>query len=339
MSLLKNPINLLLLSAALLCAACSPRQSPPDTEGPAGMVKIPGGTFSMGLHSMMMPNARPVHEVTLDPFWMDVTEVTNRQYAAFVDATDYVTVAERPLDPADFPGVDPALLVPGSVVFKAPSHPVSLDDERQWWAYVPGANWRHPLGPDSSIEDKMDYPVVHIAWEDAVAYADWAGKRLPTEAEWEFAARGGLDRQEFVWGAEKTPDNRQMANTFQGHFPDDNTAEDGYAGASPVKRFPANGYGLYDMAGNAWEWVQDWYNPHEYAERTAAGTPVVNPTGPDNDRARGRYPLKVQKGGSFLCSDQFCARYRPGARGRGAPDTGNNHVGFRLVKDSQPASQ
>ena len=319
----------------LLCACTSDHSNNP----PEGMAYIPGGTFQMGLQPQMglpgmMDNARPAHDVTVNSFWMDITEVTNEQFAKFVDATGYKTIAERPLNPADFPGVDPALLAPGSVVFQSPSHPVSLDDERQWWAYIPGASWRHPEGPNSTIDERMDHPVVHIAWEDTTAYARWAGKRLPTEAEWEFAARGGLNGKEFVWGDEKTPAGNPMANLFQGHFPDNDTAVDGYRGTAPVKRFPANGYGLYDMAGNAWEWVQDWYNPSEYKERTQSGTPIHNPTGPSDSDARGRYPLKVQKGGSFLCTDQFCGRFRPGTRGRGAPDTGNNHVGFRLVMEA-----
>lgn len=319
------------LAFCLVLTGCDNSSFESD-QPPSGMVYIAGGTFLMGMEHPMMANASPAHEVTVNPFWMDMTEVTNHDFSKFVTATGYLTVAERPLNPQDFPAVDSELLVPGSVVFQSPAHPVSLDDESQWWAYIPGASWRHPEGPDSTIDNRMDHPVVHIAWEDANAYATWAGKRLPTEAEWEFAARGGLVGKEYVWGDDPNPDGKQMANTFQGNFPDRNTAEDGYGGAAPVKSFPANNFGLYDMAGNAWEWVQDWYNPDEYAQRSQSGKPVVNPRGPSDQEAANRFSLKVQKGGSFLCSDQYCGRFRPGTRGRGAPDTGNNHLGFRLVR-------
>lgn len=314
-----------LLVAALLLTACSQ-----DSQLPPGMVRIPGGTFTMGIDHPMMPEAAPRHQVTVSPFAIAETPVTNRQFAEFVDATGYITVAERPLDPADFPGADASLLVPGSIVFDPPSHPVSLHNELQWWNYVPGAHWRQPEGPGSSIEDRMDYPVVHVAWEDAVAYAEWAGKRLPTEAEWEFAARGGLDGKEFVWGEDPHHDTPQ-ANTFDGHFPHDNHGKDGYVATSPVKAFPANGYGLFDMSGNVWEWVSDWYSPTHYRERTASGEAIVDPAGPEKGQAYQGY--KVQKGGSFLCTDQYCARYRPGARGRGDPASGSNHIGFRLAMD------
>lgn len=299
------------------------------------MVAIPGGEFWMGSDDSMMRDAQPVHRVRVKPFLMDATEVTNAQFAAFVQATHYVTIAERKPRAEDYPGAPAEMLVPGSVVFTAPSHPVSLQDELQWWQFVPGADWRHPEGPSSDIEQRMNHPVVHVAWDDAVAYARWAGKRLPTEAEWEFAARGGLNRKKFVWGDEFQPSGKFMANTFQGHFPDKNTGADGYRATSPVKSYPPNSYGLYDMAGNVWEWMADWYRPDYFASLTAKGGVADNPQGPadSTDPTEPGVAKRVQKGGSFLCTDQYCTRYMPGSRGRGAPDTGSNHVGFRLVLD------
>lgn len=301
----------------------------------SGMIRIAGGEFRMGSDDAMMKDAQPVHRVRVKPFLIDATEVTNAQFAEFVKATKYVTIAERKPRAEDYPGADPALLVPGSVVFTAPSHPVSLHDELQWWRFVPGADWRHPEGPDSSIGQRMNHPVVHVAWDDAVAYAQWAGKRLPTEAEWEFAARGGLDRKPYVWGDEFQPHGKIMANTFQGHFPDRNTAADGYRATAPVKSFAPNGYGLYDMAGNVWEWTADWYRADYYQQLASKRGVIDNPQGPTDsaDPAEPGIAKRVQKGGSFLCTDQYCTRYMPGSRGRGAPDTGSNHVGFRLVSD------
>lgn len=297
---------------------------------PPGMVWVPGGVFLMGDDTM--PDSIPRHDVWVDGFWMDETEVTNAEYARFVDATGYVTVAERPLDPADFPGAPKEALVSGAVVFAAPDHEVALGNHLQWWSYVPGASWRHPEGPDSNLDGRENYPVVHIAWEDAVAYANWAGKRLPTEGEWERAARGGLDGAPFVWGKEWMPDGKIMANTFQGHFPDRNTAEDGFAASAPVKSFPANRFGLYDMAGNVWEWCSDWYRADVFANRTGL---TVNPKGPDDslDPAEPGVKKRVTKGGSFLCTSQYCSRYRPGGRGKSEIDTGTNHTGFRCVRD------
>ena len=230
---------------------------------PASMVRIPGGRFWMG--NDRMEDARPAHEVVVSGFWMDKNDVTNEEFARFVKATGYVTVAERPLDPKKFPDVAVADLVPGSVVFSPPSASVPLDDPLRWWKFVKGANWRHPEGPQSSIRGKEKYPVVQVAWEDAAAYAKWAGKRLPTEAEWEFAARGGLDRKTYVWGDEFRPDGKWKANTFQGHFPNHNSHADGYAGEAPAASFPANGYGLYDMAGNVSEWTADWFDGAYYS--------------------------------------------------------------------------
>src|SRR5262245_58428087 len=240
---------------------------------PEGMVWIPGGEFSMGANDppdmddvgmKATEDARPIHRVYVDGFFMDQTDVTNAQFAAFVKATNYITVAERTPRAEDFPGAPPENLVAGSVIFSPPDHPVSLDNHYQWWSYVPGANWRHPLGPRSEIKGKDDYPVVHVAYEDAEAYARWAGKRLPTEAEWEFAARGGRAGEPFVWGDEFCVGGKYMANTHQGQFPLKDTGQDGFVGIAPVARYPANGYGLYDMAGNVWQWTTDWYRPDYY---------------------------------------------------------------------------
>ena len=301
----------------------------------AGMVWIPGGSFQMGSDIPMFRDARPMHRVSVDGFWMDTTEVTNAQFTQFVVATGYLTLAERKPSPEDYPNATPEQLVLGSIVFAPPTHDVALDNAYQWWQYVPGANWRHPEGPDSSIKNRMDHPVVHIAYEDAIAYAKWAHKRLPTEAEWEYAARGKLESKEYVWGDEFKQDGHYMANTFQGHFPATNTAEDGYRATSPAKAFPANGFGLYGVAGNVWEWTADWYRPDEYARRVMLGKPVHNPRGPATsfDPAEPGVAKRVQKGGSFLCTDEYCARYRPGARGKAAPDSSANHIGFRLVSD------
>jgi formylglycine-generating enzyme required for sulfatase activity len=314
-------------------------------KAPGGMVWIPGGEFSMGAQDAPDMNdvgmkatvdSRPVHRVYVDGFFMDKTDVTNAEYEEFVKATGYVTVAERQPKAEDYPGAPPENLVAGSVVFAPPDHPVSLDDYFQWWTYVPGANWRHPVGPKSSIAGKGKYPVVQIAYEDAVAYAKWAGKRLPTEAEWEFAARGGLAGKPYVWGDQFRPGGRWMANTHQGHFPDKDTGDDGYTGLAPVASFAPNGYGLYDMAGNVWQWTSDWYRP-DYYQQLAAGGVVHNPQGPDSayDPAEPGHAKKVHRGGSFLCTDQYCSRYMVGTRGKGDIDTGTNHLGFRCVTTAQ----
>lgn len=302
---------------------------------PQGMVWIPGGEFWMGADEF--PDAQPWHLVFVDGFWMDKTEVTNEQFAKFVKATKYVTVAEQAPRAEDFPGAPPENLVAGSVVFSPPDRPVKLHDHFQWWSYVKGADWRHPEGPQSSIKDRGNQPVMHIAYEDALAYAKWAGKRLPTEAEFEFAARGGLERKPYAWGEELKPGGKFMANTFQGNFPDKNTKEDGYAAAAPVGSFSPNKYGLYDMAGNVWEWTSDWYR-HDYYKTLAAEGPLArNPKGPADslDPSEPGVKKKVHKGGSYLCTDQYCARYIAGGRGKGEPDTGTNHVGFRLVRDAR----
>ncbi len=302
------------------------------------MVWIPGGEFWMGSDEPSFPDARPWHRVRVDGFWMDQTEVTNAQFDRFVRETGYVTVAERTPTAAEFPGAPPEMLVAGSCVFLPPAQDVPLDSHYRWWDYVAGANWRHPTGPGSNLDGQGDHPVVHVAYEDALAYCRWAGKRLPTEAEFEFAARGGLDRKPFAWGDEFQPGGRFMANTFQGHFPNENTAEDGFAGPSPVRSFPPNAYGLYDISGNVWEWTSDWYRPDAYATLAAAGEVAVNPKGPPEsfDPAEPGVPKRVHRGGSFLCHASYCARYQVGGRGKGDITTGTNHLGFRCVKSPTP---
>jgi formylglycine-generating enzyme required for sulfatase activity len=311
--------------------------SKPPEPGPAGMTWIPGGQFWMGTTEDQMTDARPWHRVYVDGYWMDTTDVTNQQFAEFVGATRYVTVAERKPRAEDYPQAPPERLVAGSVVFSPPGHAVALDNHFQWWSYVPGANWRHPEGPRSDIKDRMNHPVVHIAYEDAVAYCAWAGKRLPTEAEFEFASRGGLDRKRYDWGDEFMPGGKHMANTFQGHFPDTNTAQDGYLATAPVRSFPANGYGLFDMSGNVWEWTSDWYRPDYYQTLAAGGQIAMNPKGPDDsfDPNEPGVRKRVHRGGSFLCTDQYCARYIAGGRGKGELDTGTNHLGFRCVREPE----
>jgi len=315
----------------------------PRRPAPEGMVWIPGGEFSMGCDDPRrkpfgggdpMPDARPVHRVAVDGLWMDRTEVTNDQFAAFVAATGYVTVAETPPSAEDFPGAPPENLVAGSIVFSPPEGPVPLDNHYSWWNYIPGADWRHPTGPGSSIEGRGDDPVVQVAYADAQAYATWAGKRLPTEAEWEFAARGGLAGATYPWGDEFLPGGKAMANTWQGRFPGENTAEDGFPGASPVASFPANGYGLHDISGNVWEWCSDWYRPDSYARDVRRDGQVVrNPQGPDtsHDPQEPGQAKRVLRGGSFMCTDQYCSRYIVGTRGKGEVSSGANHIGFRCV--------
>jgi formylglycine-generating enzyme required for sulfatase activity len=312
-------------------------------EAPEGMVWIPGGEFLMGSDDPRgslcggpdaMDDARPFHRVFVDGIWMDKTEVTNSQFQKFADATGYVTIAERAPRAEDFPGAPPENLVAGSVVFTPPDHPVPLNDHYLWWAYIKGASWRHPLGPDSDLTGREQYPVVHIAYADALAYATWAGKRLPTEAEWEFAARGGLSGKLYAWGDELKPEGKWMANTFQGKFPCQDKAEDGFEGSCPVARFPPNGYGLFDIAGNVWEWCSDWYRPDYYADLARSGRVARNPAGPDTpfDPSEPAEKKRVLRGGSFLCTDQYCTRYMVGTRGKGEVSTGSNHLGFRCVK-------
>ena len=314
-------------------------------SAPEGMVWIPGGEFEMGAvvnghGSGEMPmasnDAEPIHRVRVDGFWMDKTVVTNEQFSKFVEATGYVTIADRVPTKEEFPSAPPENLVAGSVVFSAPDHEVPLNNYLQWWNYIKGANWRHPSGPESDIKGKEKYPVVQIAYPDAEAYAKWAGKRLPTEAEYEWAERGGLSGKTYAWGDEFRPNGKWMANTWQGKFPVKDTGEDGYAGLAPVARFPPNGYGLYDMAGNVWEWCSDWYRPDYYAQLAKAGGVAVNPQGPASplDPSEPNEKKRVHRGGSFLCNDQYCSRYIVGTRGKGEVNTGTNHLGFRCVKEA-----
>ena len=326
-------------------------RGPTPAPAPDGMVWIPGGEFSMGAKDppdvndtvgmQATQDSRPIHRVYVDGFWMDKTEVTNAQFAAFVRATGYLTVAEQTPRAEDFPGAPPENLVAGSVVFSPPDHPVPLDNHFQWWSYGKGANWRHPLGPRSTIARKDEFPVVHVAYADAEAYATWAGKRLPTEAEWEFAGRGGLTGQLYPWGDAFEPRGKWMANTHQGHFPDHDTGEDGFTGIGPVARFSPNGYGLYDVAGNVWEWVSDWYRPDYYDELAGAGGVARNPQGPESsfDPSEPTEPKRAMRGGSFLCTDQYCSRYMVGTRGKGEVTTGTNHLGFRLVISPERKSE
>jgi formylglycine-generating enzyme len=300
------------------------------------MAWIPGGTFRMGSDDFY-PEERPVHTVSVDGFWMDDHPVTVAEFRRFVKATGYVTTAERPLDPSDYPDADPALLVPGSLVFHQTRGPVPLDDYRQWWRYVPGASWRHPEGPGSTLDGRDRHPITQVAFEDAEAYATWAGKALPTEAEWEFAARGGLDGKAFVWGDEHRPKGRMLANVWQGEFPWQNTLDDGFLGTSPIRSFPPNGYGLFDMAGNVWEWTADFYTPRHADE---VEHPCCAPHNPRTLSADASYdhaapgatiPRRVTKGGSHLCAPNYCLRYRPAARQGEAVDTSTGHIGFRCV--------
>ena len=283
------------------------------------------------------PEERPVHEVEVAGFWMDRHQVTNAEFRKFVKETGYVTLAERPLDPADYPNADPDLLVPGSLVFQKTSGPVDLNDYRNWWAYVPSAHWRRPGGPGTTFHGKGNHPVVHIAWEDAKAYARWVGKELPTEAEWEFAARGGLEGATFTWGDEHFPDGKAMANSWQGEFPWQNLQVDGFEGTSPVGSFPPNGYGLHDMAGNVWEWTSDWYTKRHPDQAEHACCVPTNPriSSPEQSYNPGQpgehIPRRVIKGGSHLCAPNYCLRYRPAARQPQMIDTSMSHLGFRCV--------
>lgn len=322
-------------------AAAIVHHAPPDETTPvprpptADMVWIPGGEYIIGSEAYY-PDERPAHRRTVKGFWIDQFPITNERFAEFVEATGYVTFAELAPDPADYPNAIPELLHPGSLVFTKPPHAVDMRHMRNWWAFLLGADWRHPQGPDSSLERLDDHPVVHIAYADAEAYAGWAGKELPTEAEWEFAARGGLNGAAYAWGDEFTPAGRFLANTWQGRFPYENLCEDGYEGTSPVDAFPPNAYGVHDMIGNVWEWTSDWY-------RTAYAQPVRSCCGAGNPRFATaaesydptlpavRIPRKVLKGGSHLCAPNYCRRYRPAARYPQPIDTSTSHVGFRCI--------
>lgn len=320
-----------------------------DAERRNNMVWIPGGEFRMGSEDFY-PEEKPVHTVRVDGFWMDKFQVTNAQFREFVDATGHVTVAEQDPDASLYPDADPRLLVPGSLVFQKAPGPVDLNYYQNWWRFVPGANWRHPWGPDSDIRGKDWHPVVHVAYDDALAYATWAGKALPTEAEWEFAARGGLEGMIYTWGDEFSPRGKMLANTWQGEFPWQNLKLDRYETTAPVGAFPSNGYGLHDMAGNVWEWTDDWWRPSHVAQ---AGTdceadshtgeqshPCCAPSNPrvlsmeqsyDPVQPGVRIPRKVIKGGSFLCAPNYCLRYRPAARSPEMIDSSTCHLGFRCI--------
>ncbi len=318
---------------------------PAPSPAPAGMVWIPGGEFSMGTNvdckgmcnlAGATQDALPIHRVYVDAFWMDATEVTNAQFAKFVDATHYVTVAEQKPTQAEFPDAPPEVLVPGSIVFTPTPERVPLAGFPQWWRYQAGADWRHPNGPSSDLKGKEQLPVVHIAYEDALAYTKWAGKRLPTEAEWEFAARGGQHGKHFTWGDELTLNGKFQANIYQGTFPVDgkDSGEDGFIGIAPVAQYPANPYGLHDMAGNVWEWVSDFYRPDTYASQAAAADVTRNPQGPSSsyDPDEPGTIKRGNRGGSFLCTDQYCTRYMLGTRGKGEVRSSSNHMGFRCVQ-------
>lgn len=321
--------------------------SPPPGKAPEGMVWVPGGEFAMGSGEAAtgtcspetVRDAQPSVRVKLAGFWMDRTEVTNEAFGKFIQATGYRTIAEIAPTKEEFPDAPPEALVAGAVVFRPTPGEVPLRDHLQWWTYIKGANWRHPEGPGSDLKGRDHHPVVHIAWPDAVAYAKWAGKRLPTEAEWEFAARGGLSGKTYAWGDEFKPDGKFMANTWQGRFPVKDEALDGFAGTAPVASFPANRYGLHDMAGNVWEWVADWYRADAYPAmaRAAGNAPIANPKGPASswDPAEPNVPKRSQRGGSFLCTDQYCTRYMVGTRGKGDTHTPTSHAGFRCVKSGE----
>jgi sulfatase modifying factor 1 len=326
--------------------ADSPRDAGVQKEGKEtspGMVWVPGGTFVMGTdEDEAYDHERPAHQVKIDGFWMDETEVTNEQFKTFVEATGYLTVAERKprwedLKKQSPPGTPPppdTLMVAGALVFNPPKQPVMLHDYSQWWKWLPGADWKHPDGPGSNLEGRSHFPVIHIAYEDAQAYCEWAGKRLPTEAEWEFASRAGAEQQRYAWGNELKYNGKFMANTFQGSFPNFNSGEDGFEKLSPVKSFPPNAFGLYDMIGNVWEWTSDWYHVG-YFKQLASNKVSVNPRGPDKwyDPNEPYAIKRVSKGGSFLCADDYCINYRPSARQGTSFDSGMSNLGFRCVKN------
>ncbi len=330
------------LNAGVLAAEKETRPA-----APPGMVWVPAGEFSMGSERPeSKKNEQPAHQVSVDGFWMDEHDVTNAEFLRFADTTGYLTTAEKPVDweelkkslPPGTPKPEAEMLQPGSMVFTPSTGPVDLRNMDSWWRWVKGASWRHPEGPSSTLDGRMEHPVVQISWYDAVAYAKWAGKRLPTEAEWEYAARGGLAGKRYAWGDEFKPGGKFMANTWTGNFPYRNTAEDGYAGTSPVKTFPPNGFGLFDMGGNVWNWVSDWYRPDIHVQM-AEEPSCHNPAGPKTSWSPG-HPYqteeRVTKGGSFLCSPEYCESYRPSARRGTPPDTGMSHIGFRCAMSETP---
>lgn len=337
------PFNRTIFFGLFLCLfACQPTSKQEMNTGPTpeGMVYIPAGTFEMGGDNEQADQDEyPKHTVTIDAFWMDETEVTNAQFKAFVEATEYITVAERPIDwellakdlPPGTPPPPDSVLQPGSLVFHSTDQPIPLDDPSQWWEWVIGASWEHPEGPESDITNRMNHPVVQVAWEDAVAYATWAGKRLPTESEWEWAARGGLKNNIYPWGNEDVNTGPPKANFWQGIFPFQNEKKDGFFLTAPVKTYASNPYGLYEMAGNVWEWCADWYHQNYYA---SADAQIPNPQGPkvSFDPQMPYTQQRSMRGGSFLCNDDFCSGYRNARRMKSSPDTGLGHTGFRCVK-------
>ena len=326
----------------LVESAQTANQAGPPGPAPAGMVWIPGGGFTMGSEDAGSKlNEKPSLKVTVDGFWLDEHDVTNAEFRRFVEATGYKTTAERPVDWEQLrkqvapgtPKPPDEMLLPGSLVFTPLAGPVDLGDMNAWWRWTTGASWRHPEGPGSNLDGRESHPVVQVSWDDAMAYAKWAGKRLPTEAEWEYASRGGLEKKRFAWGDEFKPNGRYMANTWTGEFPHKNTKEDGFTGTSPVKSYPPNGYGLYDMGGNVWNWVSDWYRPDTHARQKLEPS-CHNPQGPSSSYNPG-HPYenqeRVTKGGSFLCHPSYCESYRPSARRGTPPDTGMSHIGFRCA--------
>jgi sulfatase modifying factor 1 len=314
----------------------SERHAPPGPAPDLDMIWIPGGVFTMG-SDHHYPEEAPAHRVSVDGFWIDRVQVTNVKFRRFVQATGYVTVAERLPTLEDYPGADSENLVAGSVVFSPPPGRVAMHDHYQWWAWRPGASWNHPEGPESSIQGREKHPVVHLAWEDVSAYAAWVGKDLPTEAEWEYAARGGHDGWAFTWGDEHAPKGRMLANYWQGEFPWQNLALDGFERTAPVGSFPPNDYGLFDMIGNAWEWTSDWYAGHGEVQRSCCSCAEVDPRGATREQSidpaapGAPIPRKVLKGGSYACAENYCQRYRPAARMHHPVDTGTNHISFRCV--------
>lgn len=309
---------------------------PPGPAPDLDMIWIPGGTFLMGSNEAY-PEEAPVHAVTVDGYWMDRFQVTNAKFRKFVTATGYVTVAERVPTIEEYPGAAPEDLVAGSVVFAPPDRPVPLVDHYRWWSYQPGADWRHPNGPDSNLQGLDKHPVVHVAWEDVAAYAEWAGKSIPSEAEFEYACRAGHEGWTYAWGNELAPDGKMLANYWQGDFPWQNLTLDGYELTAPVGSFPPNDFGLFDMIGNVWEWTSDWYAGHSEMQRSCCSGANLNPRGASREESidpsapGAPTPRKVLKGGSFACAENYCKRYRPAARMHHPIDTGTNHVGFRCV--------
>jgi formylglycine-generating enzyme required for sulfatase activity len=347
---LRTAMAIATLSLSLFVNGCADAtQAAAGRDAPPGMRWIAGGEFTMGSEAEgANPNEAPTHRVRVDGFWIDETAVTNAEFARFVEATGWVTIAERPVDweamkatvPPGTPKPPPEMLEPGSLVFTPTQGEVSLSDLSNWWRWQSGASWRHPEGPGSTIVGRESHPVVQVAWDDAVAYTAWAKKRLPTEAEWEVAARGGLENKRYAWGDEFRPGGKSMANTYTGKFPVRDTAEDGFAGTAPVRSFPANAYGLYDMGGNVWNWCSDWFRSDAHALAAPEGC-CQNPPGPRDswDATDPLAPKRVIKGGSFLCNPSYCESYRPSARRGTPPDTGSSHVGFRCALSAPKPAQ